>query len=92
MRPTIVIAGATGFIGRWFIEKYHNQFNIIALSRSEVLSEGRPNVTWRKVDLYSLTSTEKALKGADYAFYLVHSMQPSTRLNQGSFEVLHSPY
>jgi len=86
MKPTIAIAGASGFIGRWFIEKYHQDFNIIALSRKELIGEERPNITWRKVDLYSLSSTSEALKGADYAFYLVHSMQPSTRLNQGSFE------
>ena len=33
-----------------------------------------------------MSSTEKALEGADIAIYLVHSMQPSTRLNQGKFE------
>jgi len=44
------------------------------------------SVAWRKVNLYSLSSTAKALQGADYALYLVHSMQPSSRLNQGSFE------
>ena len=36
--------------------------------------------------MYSMSSTEKALEGADIAVYLVHSMQPSTRLNQGTFE------
>lgn len=41
---------------------------------------------WRKVNLYSLSSTAAALEGADYALYLVHSMEPSSRLNQGSFE------
>ena len=49
-------------------------------------SEAYPNVEWRKVDLYSLSSTTAALKDADYGLYLVHSMQPSTRLNQGSFQ------
>ncbi len=83
---TIVIAGATGFIGRWFIHQYHKKYRIIALSRSDVKSETYPDVEWRKADLYSLSSTTSALQGADYALYLVHSMQPSTRLNQGSFE------
>jgi len=83
---TIAIAGATGFIGRWFIERYSKTFKIIALSRSDVKSTAYPEVEWRKADLYSLSSTTKALEGADFALYLVHSMQPSTRLNQGSFE------
>jgi len=83
---TVVIAGATGFIGRWFIHQYSKAFRIVALSRSDVSSQSHPEVEWRKVDLYSLSSTTNALEGADYALYLVHSMQPSTRLNQGSFE------
>ena len=29
MKKTVAIAGATGFIGKWFIDKYKNEFNII---------------------------------------------------------------
>ena len=86
MKKTIVIAGATGFIGRWIIDIFKKDYNIVALSRRKTLKSINKNVTWREVDLYSISSTENALKGADYAIYLVHSMQPSTRLNQGKFE------
>ena len=86
-KPTIVIAGATGFIGRWFIERFHQDFNIIALSRGRMKSTDDYNkAEWRQVELYSLSSTEATLKGADYALYLVHSMHPTTRLHQGTFE------
>lgn len=84
--PTIVIAGATGFVGRWFIETYQNKFNIIGLSRSKVDADPRSNVIWRQVEMYSLSSVTAAIQGADFAIYLVHSMSPSTRLHQGSFE------
>lgn len=86
MKKKIVLAGATGFIGRWIIEKFQEDFDIVALSRKEVLHNPNRNVQWKKVDLYSMSSTERALEGADVAIYLVHSMQPSTRLNQGTFE------
>ena len=86
MKQKIVLAGATGFIGRWIIDRLQNDFNIIALSRKKVKINPNENVSWRTVDLYSMSSTEKALEGADIAIYLVHSMQPSTRLNQGKFE------
>ncbi|MGJ3236304.1 NmrA family NAD(P)-binding protein [Marivirga sp.] len=86
MKKRVAIAGATGFIGRWFIDKYHEKYDIIALSRGEVKDTQYPSVEWRKADLYSLSSTTKALSGADYALYLVHSMNPSTRMNQSSFE------
>ncbi len=85
--PTVVIAGATGFIGRWFIERFNHKYRIIALSRDRMIPPpGYDKAEWRQVELYSLSSTEAALKGADYAIYLVHSMHPSTRLHQGDFE------
>lgn len=87
MKEKVAIAGATGFIGRWFIEQYKHKYDIIALSRRQMQdSQSEDGVEWRQVELYSLSSTEAALEGADYAIYLVHSMQPSTRLNQGSFD------
>jgi len=86
MKPTIAIAGATGFIGRWFIDRYKHKYHIVALSRKIMKPTEEDSVEWRVLDMYSLSSTTAALKGADYALYLVHSMQPSTRLNQGSFE------
>lgn len=86
MRQKIVLAGATGFIGRWIIEVFQNDFQIIALSRKKVKNNPNQNILWKEVDLYSMSSTELALEGADIAIYLVHSMLPSTRLNQGKFE------
>ena len=86
MKQKIVLAGATGFIGRWIIREFQNDYQIIALSRKKVQKNANDKILWRTVDLYSMSSTEKALEGADIAIYLVHSMQPSTRLNQGKFE------
>ncbi len=85
-KPSIVIAGATGFVGSWFIEQYQEDFEIIGLSRAAFAPDPRPNVRWRKVEMYSLSDMIRATAGADYALYLVHSMSPSTRLHQGSFE------
>ncbi len=87
MKPTLAIAGATGFIGRWFMDRYRHKYHIVALSRRRMVpEEAEPGVEWRQVELYSLSSTSAALRGVDYALYLVHSMQPSARLNQGSFD------
>lgn len=86
MKQTIAIAGATGFIGKWFIDRYKNEFNITALSRNKVLNKNQDPVKWKQVDLYSISSTTAVLAEVDVAIYLVHSMMPSTRLNQGSFE------
>ena len=85
-KPTVAIAGAGGYVGRWFIHHFRHKYNIIALSRKEVKDNPYPEVTWKQVELYSISSTVEVLKGVDVAIYLVHSMNASTRLNQGSFE------
>ena len=33
----VLVTGATGFIGQWFIEKYKHEYNIIALSRNKYI-------------------------------------------------------
>jgi len=83
---TVALAGAGGYIGSWFIEQYKDVYQLIGLSRGKVKSNPYPEVEWRQVELYSITSTAEALQGVDVAIYLVHSMSASTRLNQGSFE------
>lgn len=83
---TVAIAGAGGYIGSWFIEQFKDKYQLIGLSRRQIKTNPYPEVEWRRVELYSITSTVEALKGVDVAIYLVHSMNASTRLNQGSFE------
>ncbi len=85
IKPKIAVAGATGFVGRWLIEELKTQFDIVGLSRSRMI-DSDPSIEWRQIDLFSVTSTQEALKDCDYAVYLVHSMQPNARLTQGSFE------
>lgn len=80
----MAIAGAGGFVGRALIERLRGTARIIAIGRS-VPSEPDPDVEWRACDLYSLLDAERALEGVDVAFYFVHSMLPSARLNQSGF-------
>jgi uncharacterized protein YbjT (DUF2867 family) len=84
-RKKIAIAGASGFIGRALMEALLPDYDIIALTRTTTGSTAGAAIEWRACDLFSLRDAEKALEGADAAFYLVHSMMPSARLTQGSF-------
>jgi uncharacterized protein YbjT (DUF2867 family) len=86
VKPTVAIAGAGGYVGRWFIDRFKHRYHIVALSRSDVAVSVDNDVEWRKVEMFSITSTSEALRGVDYALYLIHSMGATTRLNQGSFE------
>jgi nucleoside-diphosphate-sugar epimerase len=79
----IVIAGASGFIGKELINILKNHHEVIGISRYARANE--QNVKWVQCDLFSLIDIENTLAEADVAVYLVHSMLPSARLTQGSF-------
>lgn len=81
----IAVAGASGFVGRALVEALRGKHQVLALGREASGREARQGVEWRKADLFSAGSTVAALKGAEIAIYLVHSMMPSSRLFQGNF-------
>lgn len=83
-RPVVVVAGASGYIGRALGPLLAKRFDAIGLSR-RTKAPGDGYKEWRAVDLFSLRATEQALRGATFAVYLVHSMSPSDRLTQGNF-------
>jgi uncharacterized protein YbjT (DUF2867 family) len=86
-RDTIVIAGATGFVGHAVARQLASRaarLDIVGLTRGRRETTG----AWDRLvscDLFSLKDVEHALQGARYALYLVHSMLPSARLVQGEF-------
>ena len=80
----IVIAGASGFVGKKLLEVLKAEHQVVGISRHFRESKDE-NVKWVQCDLFSMLDIEKTLEGADVAVYLVHSMLPSARLTQGSF-------
>ena len=87
-RPTVAIAGATGFVGTAVRSALADEWNLICLTRSPVRAQvnDTPSAqeTWRHCDLFDPYAVRDGLEGADYAIYLVHSMLPSARLTQGN--------
>lgn len=87
-KPTVAIAGASGFVGTALRRALQPDYHIVALTRSPNRAQMRhPDdpTEWRLCDLFSLSEVTEALRGVDYAFYLVHSMLPSSRLTQAHF-------
>jgi uncharacterized protein YbjT (DUF2867 family) len=82
----VLIAGASGFIGRALIDHLLSttDHSIVALSRVERKSSN-PRLEWRKCDMFSLKDITNSMEGCDQAYYLVHSMLPSASLSQGTF-------
>ncbi|GAB6992019.1 NAD(P)H-binding protein [Paenibacillus pini] len=85
-RPKIALTGATGYIGHNLLEKLTDHADMIALSRNGSKHESTNDVEWRSCDFFSLEDAVQGLKDADYAIYLIHSMLPSAKLTQGTFE------
>ncbi|MBD7970161.1 NAD(P)H-binding protein [Paenibacillus gallinarum] len=85
-RPVIALTGASGNIGQYLMTELQKNYDIIAISRSRGHHINSEHVTWCACDFFSYEDAEKALRGADYAIYLIHSMLPSAKLTQGSFE------
>jgi uncharacterized protein YbjT (DUF2867 family) len=80
----VVIAGATGFVGRALARALAPDHHVVGLSRGASAPDADV-AAWRACDLFSLLDAERALEGADLAVYLVHSMMPSAHLTQGGF-------
>ncbi|WPU64196.1 NAD-dependent epimerase/dehydratase family protein [Peredibacter starrii] len=82
----ILIAGASGFIGRALIDRLlkSEDVEIVGLSRG-VRESHHPRLQWKKCDLFSLKDITVAMEGCESAYYLVHSMLPSASLSQGTF-------
>jgi uncharacterized protein YbjT (DUF2867 family) len=82
----ILIAGASGFIGRALIDSLlqEEDIEIVALSRANRESH-HPRLSWKKCDLFSLKDISLAMDGCEESYYLVHSMLPSASLSQGAF-------
>jgi len=88
----IAIAGGSGFVGHELTEYLSQHFDaeIISFSRNPTPTASsqkkHAKLSFVAVDLHNLRSLEKALSDVDIAIYLVHSMLPSARLNQGEFQ------
>ncbi|WP_412852693.1 NAD(P)H-binding protein [Ectothiorhodospira shaposhnikovii] len=85
--PRITIAGASGFIGTALCRELARDYPVTALTRSQARAQTPDpdsRITWRHCDLYDLAELTHALKGCDYAVYLVHSLAPSSRLTQAA--------
>jgi nucleoside-diphosphate-sugar epimerase len=77
--PTILITGASGFVGRHLLDELKNEYRIIAIARRsqhECNAPVHPNIAWIRVDITDKTHIAKAFReamsagGVDYLFHL----------------------
>lgn len=91
---TIVIAGASGDIGRALPNLIGGDYRWVALRRTlpEAAASdeaaGQQDYTWRRCDLFSRKQCIDALQDADLAVYLAHPIHSQAALTQGSLRDL----
>ncbi|MDT3982802.1 NmrA family protein, partial [Staphylococcus ureilyticus] len=68
------------------MNKLKDNYEIIAISRNIENKSNEHNVTWKAADLFDLNEITEVMEDIDIAIYLVHSMMPSAKLTQASFE------
>lgn len=84
---TVAVIGATGFVGRRLCARLQaDGHRVVGVGRSVQDGVEQDGILWRRADLFSLLQCENAVVGVDVVVYLVHSMAPSARLTQASFE------
>lgn len=82
----ILLTGASGYIGGNLLQSLKEDYEIVAISRNTKNKEDEENVTWKEAELYSQIDIENVMEDIDIAIYLVHSMQPSSKLSQAKFK------
>ena len=89
--PRIVITGASGFIGRNFVETYQEDFQIFAIARRSQQEVGilrHKNITWLLVDVADAKNVRDAMDeiksggGADYFIHLAAFFDFSNEPNE----------
>src|SRR4030042_2486873 len=77
--PTVIITGASGFIGRNLLDDLKNEYRIFAIARrsqSECNAPFHPNIAWIRGDISDNESIAQEVReiktagGADYLFHL----------------------
>ena len=86
----VAVIGASGFVGRALVQSLldDQDLQVTAISRNSIEiahPAAAERLRWVSCDLHNLKQLEEALAQHEAAVYLVHSMLPSARLNQGSF-------
>ena len=82
----VLLTGASGYIGGHLMKQLKKDYEIVAISRHIENKENEANVTWKSADLFDIEEITEVMEGVDVAIYLVHSMMPSAKLTQASFE------
>ena len=77
--PTVLVTGATGFIGSRLIPRLVSDgFDVVGMSRRRMDGQGAgpsKNMRYVQADAFDPEGLGRAMRGVDVAYYLIHSME-----------------
>lgn len=76
-RPRVLITGASGFLGRAFLERFADRYEFIAVGRTPVKSRAAAHITWVKADLRQPLPLRRLPKRVDAVAHLASLRTPS---------------
>lgn len=82
----VLLTDASGYISGNLLQGLKGNYKVIVISRNTKNKQDEDNVTWREANLYSQIDIENVMEDIDIAIYLVHSMQPTSKLSQAKFK------
>ncbi|HLR20223.1 MAG TPA: 3-beta hydroxysteroid dehydrogenase [Staphylococcus sp.] len=83
MKPRILLAGVTGYIGKNLIQSIKNDALLFTMSKYPKESEF-PEVTWLKKDIYNYSDVLESMEGMDIAIYYLDPTKHSAKLTKAT--------
>ena len=85
MKPKVLLAGGTGYIGRYLSRVIEHDAQLFALSKYPKPDKGSTNkITWLKRDIYNHKDVVEAMKGIDIAVYYLDPTKHSAKLTHAT--------
>ena len=85
MKPNVLLAGGSGYIGKYISSVIEKDANIYALSKyPNTKKKINDRIIWLKRDIYNYTHVVKAMEGMDIAVFYLDPNKNSAKLTQAT--------
>ena len=80
MTVSVLVCGATGFVGRHLVQRLRESGHAVtgATRRPDAARQATPNIDWVFADVENEASLRQAMQGFDAVVYLVHQMRQTS--------------
>ena len=85
MKPNVLLAGGSGYIGKNISSAIENDANLFALSKyPNTKKEFNHNIKWLKKDIYNYEDVKSAMSGVNIAVFYLDPNKNSAKLTQAT--------